>query len=324
MKTALITGVTGQDGAYLSKFLLDKGYEVYGLLARRVNQSFENLEYLGIKNQVKFVNGDLTDLASLQNAIDQAQGPDELYNLGAMSFVGSSWDEPTLTSQVNGIGVLNCLEAIKNVSSGTKMYQASTSEMYGLQVNENGFRDENTPLIPRSPYGVAKLFAHQMVRNYRESYNMHCSSGILFNHESPVRGLEFVTRKITDGIAKIVTGKEDYITLGNLEAFRDWGFAGDYVEAMWMMLQQDTPDDFVIATGETYSIEYFLEKAFQVVGIEDYKKYVKQDERYMRPAELHVLRGDPSKAREKLGWVHKVNIDELIKMMVEADVKRHS
>lgn len=320
-KSALITGITGQDGAYLAKFLLDRNYEVYGLLSRRVNQSFENLEYLGVKDRVEFVNGDLTDLASLQNAIDKAQ-PDELYNLGAMSFVGSSWNEPVLTSQVNGLGVLNCLEAIKNVSSSTRMYQASTSEMYGLQVNENGYRDENTPLIPRSPYGVAKLFGHQMVRNYRESYGMFCCSGILFNHESPLRGLEFVTRKITDGVAKIAAGKADHITLGNLDAYRDWGFAGDFVEAMWLMLQNDSPEDFVIATGEAYSIHQFLEKAFKHVGITNYEKYVKQDERYMRPAELHVLRGDASKARVKLGWDHKVELDELVKIMVEADLER--
>jgi len=320
-KSALITGITGQDGAYLAKFLLDRNYEVYGLLSRRVNQSFENLEYLGVKDRVEFVNGDLTDLASLQNAIDKAQ-PDEFYNLGAMSFVGSSWNEPVLTSQVNGLGVLNCLEAIKNVSSSTRMYQASTSEMYGLQVNENGYRDENTPLIPRSPYGVAKLFGHQMVRNYRESYGMFCCSGILFNHESPLRGLEFVTRKITDGVAKIAAGKADYITLGNLDAYRDWGFAGDFVEAMWLMLQNDSPEDFVIATGEAYSIHQFLEKAFKHAGITNYEKYVKQDERYMRPAELHVLRGDASKARVKLGWDHKVELDELVKIMVEADLER--
>ena len=320
-KSALITGITGQDGAYLAKFLLDRNYEVYGLLSRRVNQSFENLEYLGVKDRVEFVNGDLTDLASLQNALDKSQ-PDEFYNLGAMSFVGSSWNEPVLTSQVNGLGVLNCLEAIKNVSSSTRMYQASTSEMYGLQVNDNGYRDENTPLIPRSPYGVAKLFGHQMVRNYRESYGMFCCSGILFNHESPLRGLEFVTRKITDGVAKIAAGKADSITLGNLDAYRDWGFAGDYVEAMWLMLQHQEPEDFVIATGETYSIHQFLEKAFKHVGITNYEKYVKQDERYMRPAELHVLRGDASKARVKLGWDHKVELDELVKIMVEADLER--
>ena len=323
MKTALITGITGQDGAYLAKFLLAKNYEVYGLVSRRVNQSFENLDFLDIRNQVKLIYGDITDLVSLQNAIDESQ-PDEFYNLAAMSFVGSSWVEPVHTSQVNAIGVLNCLEAIRNVSSSTKMYQASTSEMFGLQVNEDGLRNESTPLIPRSPYGVAKLFGHQMVRNYRESYDQFCCSGILFNHESPVRGLEFVTRKITDGIAKIITGKEDHISLGNLNAYRDWGFAGDYVEAMWKMLQQDTPMDFVIATGETHSIKEFLHKAFVVAGISDYHSYIKQDERYMRPAELHILKGDPSLANEVLGWQHTTDIDSLIEMMVKADVQRHA
>lgn len=321
MKSALITGITGQDGAYLANFLLGKEYQVYGMLSRRANQSFENLEYLNIKDDVKLIYGDLTDQTSIQNAILISQ-PDEFYNLAAMSFVGSSWVEPVHTSQVNAIGVLNCLEAIKTIKGDARMYQASTSEMYGLQQNEDGFRDENTPLIPRSPYGVAKLFGHQMTRNYRESYDMFCCSGILFNHESPLRGLEFVTRKITDGVAKIVTGKEDFITLGNLDAYRDWGFAGDYVEAMWLMLQQDAPDDFVIATGETYSIHEFLQKTFEQVGIEDYEKYVKQDERYMRPAELHVLRGNPAKAIDKLGWKVKTDIDSLVKMMVDADVDR--
>lgn len=321
MKTALVTGITGQDGAYLANFLLEKEYKVYGMLSRRANQSFENLEWLGIKDKVSLIYGDLTDQASIQNAIQTSQ-PDEFYNLAAMSFVGSSWVEPVHTSQVNAIGVLNCLEAIKTIKDDVRMYQASTSEMYGLQQNEDGFRDENTPLIPRSPYGVAKLFGHQMTRNYRESYDMFCCSGILFNHESPLRGLEFVTRKITDGVAKIVTGKEDFITLGNLDAYRDWGFAGDYVEAMWLMLQQDTPEDFVIATGETYSIHEFLQKTFEQVGIEDYEKYVKQDERYMRPAELHVLKGNPEKAINKLGWKVKTDIDSLVKMMVDADVKR--
>lgn len=321
MKTALVTGITGQDGAYLANFLLDKEYQVYGMLSRRTNQSFENLEWLGIKDKVSLIYGDLTDQSSIINAIQVSQ-PDEFYNLAAMSFVGSSWSEPVHTSLVNGIGVLNCLESIKTIKRDVRMYQASTSEMYGLQQNGDGFRDENTPLIPRSPYGVAKLFGHQMTRNYRESYDMFCCSGILFNHESPLRGLEFVTRKITDGVAKIVTGKEDFITLGNLDAYRDWGFAGDYVEAMWLMLQQDDPEDFVIATGETYSIHEFLQKSFEQVGIEDYEKYVKQDERYMRPAELDVLKGNPSKAIDKLGWKVETDINSLVKMMVDADVDR--
>lgn len=323
MKSALITGITGQDGAYLANFLLGKEYQVYGMLSRRANQSFENLEYLNIKDDVKLIYGDLTDQTSIQNAILISQ-PDEFYNLAAMSFVGSSWDEPVHTSQVNAIGVLNCLEAIKTIKGDARMYQASTSEMYGLQQNEDGFRDENTRLIPRSPYGVAKLFGHQMTRNYRESYDMFCCSGILFNHESPLRGLEFVTRKITDGIAQIATGKADHITLGNLDAKRDWGFAGDYVEAMWMMLQQDEPEDFVIATGETWTIRDFLDLSFHAAGITDWSKYVKQDPRYMRPAELHELKGDPSKARDKLRWQRNVTFPELVKMMVEADVKRYS
>jgi GDPmannose 4,6-dehydratase len=322
-KSALVTGITGQDGAYLTKFLLGKEYEVYGLLSRRVNQSFENLDFLGVRDKVKFIYGDVTDLASLQGAIDEAQ-PDEFYNLAAMSFVGSSWQEPVHTSLVNGIGVLNCLEAIKNVSNNTRMYQASTSEMYGLQVNPNGFRNESTPFIPRSPYGVAKLFGHQMVRNYRESYDMFCCSGILFNHESPIRGLEFVTRKITDGVAKIATGKADSITLGNLEAFRDWGFAGDYVEAMWLMLQQEEPDDFVIATGKSHSIKEFLRMAFDHIGITNYDNYIKSDPRYMRPAELDTLKGDATQADVKLKWRPKVDINELVSMMVKADLDRHN
>ena len=320
MKKACITGIYGQDGAYLAKLLLSKGYKVYGISSRRVNQSSANLDWLGVEG-VEFVNADMTDQASLQNVIKTIQ-PDEFYNLAAMSFVGSSWDTPVYTSNVNAMGVLYVLEAVKNFSPHTKIYQASTSEMFG-NCGGSDPKTEETNFVPRSPYGVAKTFAHNMMVNYRESYGMFAANGILFNHESPIRGLEFVTRKITDGVAKISLGLQDKISLGNLDSKRDWGFSGDYVEAMWMMLQNDEPDDFVIATGETYTIRDFLDLAFMEIGIEDWSPYVYQDPKFIRPAELDVLLGDPSKAKYYLGWEPKTPIGGLVSMMVEADIERN-
>ena len=320
MKKACITGIYGQDGAYLAKLLLSKGYKVYGISSRRVNQSSANLDWLGVEG-VEFVNADMTDQASLQNVIKTIQ-PDEFYNLAAMSFVGSSWDTPVYTSNVNAMGVLYVLEAVKNFSPHTKIYQASTSEMFG-NCGGSDPKTEETNFVPRSPYGVAKTFAHNMMVNYRESYGMFAANGILFNHESPIRGLEFVTRKITDGVAKISLGLQDKISLGNLDSKRDWGFSGDYVEAMWMMLQNDEPDDFVIATGETYTIRDFLDLAFMEIGIEDWSPYVYQDPKFIRPAELDVLLGAPSKDKYYLGWEPKTPIGGLFSMMVEADIERN-
>ena len=326
MKKALITGVTGQDGAYLSELLLNKGYEVHGVKRRSSSFNTERIDHLyqdphDPERRFHLHYGDLTDSTNLIRIVQEIQ-PDEIYNLGAQSHVQVSFDTPEYTANADAIGVLRLLEAIRiqGLQEKTRFYQASTSELFG-KVQEVP-QKETTPFYPRSPYGVAKLYAYWITVNYRESYGMYACNGILFNHESPLRGLEFVTRKITDGVAKIAAGKADYITLGNLDAYRDWGFAGDFVEAMWLMLQNDSPEDFVIATGEAYSIHQFLEKAFKHAGITNYEKYVKQDERYMRPAELHVLRGDASKARVKLGWDHKVELDELVKIMVEADLER--
>lgn len=320
MKRAMITGIYGQDGAYLAKLLLEKGYEVYGVSSRRVNQSSSNLDWLGVTG-VNFVNADMTDQASLQNVV-KALRPDEIYNLAAMSFVGSSWDTPVYTSNVNAMGVLYILEAVKNFCPHAKIYQASTSEMFG-NCGGSDPKTEDTNFVPRSPYGVAKTFAHNMMVNYRESYGMFASNGILFNHESPIRGKEFVTRKITDGVARISLGLQDKISLGNLDSKRDWGFSGDYVEAMWRMLQHDKPDDFVVATGVTYTIKDFLDLAFMEVGIEDWTPYVYQDPAFIRPAELDVLLGDPSKAVKELGWTPKTPIGGLVAMMVEADIERN-
>jgi GDPmannose 4,6-dehydratase len=319
MKTALITGITGQDGAYLAKLLLSKEYKVYGMLSRRVNQSYQNLDFLGVKG-VNFVYADLTDQCSIQNVIKSVM-PDEIYNLGAMSFVGLSWDKPAYTSQVNGMGVLYMLEAIKNFCPEARFYQASTSEMYG-NCKGSEAKNELTPFIPRSPYGVAKVFAHNMTVNYRESYGMFACCGILFNHESPIRGPEFVTRKISSGVAEIKAGKRDIIHLGNVKAERDWGYAGDYVEAMWLMLQQDTPEDYVIATGSTHSVEVFLQKAFAAAGLQYSPEYIYQDPKFIRPAELDVLLGDSTKAREKLGWKPNTSFDGLVSLMVQADIER--
>ncbi|MFP7473336.1 GDP-mannose 4,6-dehydratase [Niallia taxi] len=318
MKSALITGVTGQDGAYLARFLLNKGYKVYGLIARRSSETFWRLDYLNILEEVELIEGDLTDFSSLISAIYKSR-PDEIYNLGAQSFVGTSWDQPLLTSNVSGIGVTNLLEAIKLTNNQTKFYQASTSEMFGLV--QNAVQNESTPFYPRSPYAVAKLYAHWMSINYRESYDMFTACGILFNHESPLRGKEFVTRKITDAVAKIKMGFQKELRLGNIDAKRDWGFAGDYVEAMWLMLQQENADEYVISSGKSTSVRELCDIAFEYVGL-DYRDYIVIDPTYFRPAEVQVLLGDSSKAKEKLGWYPKTDLNDLIKIMVDADLKR--
>lgn len=323
MKRALITGITGQDGMYLAELLLSKNYEVFGLIRGQNNPKYEYVQT--ILPEVKLLTGDLTDVSSLVRVLHIAK-PDEIYNLGAISFVAYSWENASLTSDVTGKGVLNILEATRlyadNDISKVRFYQASSSEMYGKvqQVPQS----ESTLLWPRSPYGVAKVFGHYMTINYRESYGMHASSGILFNHESPRRGPEFVTRKITQAVARIKLGLQDKITLGNLDAKRDWGFAGDYVDAMWRMLQQDEGDDYVVATGETHSIEEFLTLAFNEVGIADWHPYVQQDPRFMRPAEVDLLIGDPAKAKSQLGWEPKVSFPELVSMMVANDLKEQS
>jgi GDPmannose 4,6-dehydratase len=321
-KTALITGILGQDGPYLAKFLLEQGYKVYGMIRRYSNPNFANLDYLGITNKVEYVDGDMTDEASL-NQIIHALRPDEVYNLAAQSFVGDSWTMAKLTTEVNALGVLYFLNAIKTFSPTTKFYQASTSEMFGLQ-HTNGSQDEKTPFHPRSPYGVSKVYAYWMTVNYRESFGLFTCNGILFNHESPIRGLQFVTRKITDGVAKIKYGLADELRLGNLEAKRDWGFAGDYVKAMWLMLQQKEPDDYVVGTGENHSVREFVELAFHYAKISNWEKYVKIDPRFKRPAEVPNLRANPKKAMEKLGWKPEVSFEELVKMMVEEDLKRYA
>lgn len=320
-KKALITGITGQDGAYLAKLLLDKGYEVYGLLARRATKTDWRLEYLGIEEKVELIEGDLTDVTSIIRAVEQAE-PTEFYNLGAQSFVGTSWRQPQLTAQSTGVGALNCLEAIRIVNPKIKFYQASTSEMFG-GMPEYPLQSEETPFHPRSPYGVAKLFAHWSTINYRESFDIFGCCGILFNHESPLRGIEFVTRKVTDAVARIKQGVQKDLHLGNIDAKRDWGFAGDYVEAMWLMLQQDAPDTYVVATGRTTTVRDMCKIAFEHVGL-DYEKYVVIDPKFYRPAEVDLLLGDPKKAEAKLGWKAKTSLEELIHMMVDADMKRVS
>ncbi len=319
-KSALITGITGQDGLYLAELLLEKNYKVYGLI-RGQNNPKENL-VKEILPDVELINGDLTDPSSLFRAIDKST-PSEVYNLGAISFVAYSWEQAQLTSQVTGIGVLNLLEAIRisygEDLSSIRFYQASSSEMFGkVQAVP---QSESTLLWPRSPYGVAKAFGHHMTINYRESYGMHASSGILFNHESPRRGPEFVTRKVSLAAARIALGKQDKLVMGNLDAKRDWGFAGDYVDAMWRMLQQPEADDYVVSTGETHTIEELLEVAFKAAGLNDWRQYVEQSSEFMRPAEVDLLIGDASKAKSVLGWAPKVNFDELISMMVESDLR---
>lgn len=319
MPRALITGITGQDGLYLSELLLAKGYEVFGLVRGQNNPKIELVQRL--VPQVKLLTGDLMDMSSLLRALAASQ-PDEVYNLGAISFVAYSWENAQLTSDVTGKGVLNVLEAVRlhagDDPGRVRFYQASSSEMFG-KVQEVPQR-ESTLLWPRSPYGVAKVFGHYMTINYRESYGMHASSGILFNHESPRRGPEFVTRKVSQAVARISLGLQDGLSLGNLDAQRDWGFAGDYVDAMWRMLQQDEADDYVVATGETHSIRELLDIAFRHVGIEDWSGYVRQDPRFMRPAEVDLLIGDPAKAHERLGWQPRVGFAELVTMMVDNDL----
>jgi GDPmannose 4,6-dehydratase len=316
-KKALITGINGMDGSHLADFLLDKGYTVYGLERRSSGENRNNVAH--IQDKINFITGDLTDQNSLLRALKESQ-PDEVYNLAAQSFVGESWNTPEQTSDVTGLGVLRMLEAIREYGHDKiKFYQASSSEMFGRMV-ENPSK-ETTPFYPRSPYGVAKLYGHWITKNYRESYNMFACSGILFNHESERRGFEFVTRKITHGIAKIHLGLADHISLGNLDAKRDWGYAPDYVEAMWLMLQQDIPDDYVIATGETWSIREFLDEAFKAAGITDWDQYIKIDPKLIRPAEVDILLGDCTKAKTKLNWYPRTNFQNMVKIMVESDIK---
>ena len=319
-KSALITGITGQDGAYLAAFLLERGYRVVGLAPRRSGDGTWRLRELGIIDAVELVYGDVIDLSSIIRALEASRAG-EVYNLAAQSFVGSSWTEPINTAQVTAVGALNVLEAVRLVNAKARFYQASTSEMFGLVRTTE--QDETTPFHPRSPYGVAKVFAHWATVNYRESHGMHASSGILFNHESPLRGIEFVTRKVTDGAARIKAGLARELRLGNLEARRDWGFAGDYVKAMWQMLQRDAPDDYVIATGVSHSVRDLCEAAFSRVGL-DYREFVVTDARHQRPAEVDTLTGNPAKARAQLGWEPGVGFAALIAMMVDADFARVS
>lgn len=317
-RVALVTGITGQDGCYLADLLLRKDYQVFGLLARRSSDTLWRLREMGIADKVEMVNGDLTDGASIVRAI-RSTNPDEVYNLGAQSFVGTSWDQPVLTGEVCGLGVVHILEAIRQLSPATRFYQASTSEMFGLIQAQR--QNEKTPFYPRSPYGVAKLYGHWITVNYRESFGLHASSGILFNHESPMRGIEFVTRKVTDGVARIKLGKQKELRLGNIDAKRDWGFAGDYVEAMWLMLQQELPDDYVVATGRTTTVRDMCRIAFEHVDL-NYEDHVVIDPKFYRPAEVETLLGDASKAHEKLGWKPKTGLEALIRMMVDADIRR--
>ena len=315
-KRALITGVTGQDGSYLAELLLDKGYDVWGVVRRSSSENYERIEHL--RDRLHFVQADLLDQPSLTQALLESE-PEEVYNLAAQSFVPTSWTQPVLTAEFTAVGVTRLLEAVKQVDPKIRFYQASSSEMFGkvLEVPQT----ENTPFYPRSPYGVAKVYGHYITVNYRESYGMHCSSGILFNHESPRRGLEFVTRKVTDAVARIKLGLATELPMGNLDAKRDWGFAGDYVEAMWMMLQQPEGDDYVVATGETHTVERLVEVAFSHVGL-NWKDHVTLDERFVRPAEVDLLIGDPAKAKAKLGWEPKVGFEQLVQMMVDSDVAR--
>ncbi len=305
------------DGSHLADFLLEKGYKVYGMERHSSIKNRTNTKHLENNENFEFITGDLTDSTSLLSVLSTSQ-PDEVYNLGSQSFVAESWNTPEQTSNVTGLGSLRMLDSIRTLNMDTKFYQASTSELFGRMIENPA--TERTPFYPRSPYGVSKLYAHWITKNYRESYDMFNTCGILFNHESERRGHQFVTRKISDGVAKIHHGLQDFITLGNLEAKRDWGYAPDYVESMWLMLQQDKPDDFVIATGKTHTIREFLDSAFDVVGISDWDKYIKQDPRFMRPAEVDVLRGDASKAKYELGWTPKTNLQGLVKNMVESDI----
>lgn len=320
MKHALITGLLGQDGAYLAKLLLDKGYRVFGIVPRRLVRSYQGLEFLGIMGRVEILEGDITDLSSVIRAVEASQ-PDEVYNLAAQSFVGTSWNQPILTAQVTAMGALNVLEAVRIIKPDARYYQASTSEMFGLI--QEAVQNESTPFHPRSPYGVSKLFAHWSTVNYRESHGLFAASGILFNHESPLRGKEFVTRKITDAVARIKLGKEKILRLGNLDAQRDWGYAGDFIEGIWMILQQDAPTDFVLATGTTRSVREFCKVAFAYAQL-DYEKHVETDPQFIRPAEVDLLIGDTAKARDELGWEASTSFEDLVGMMVEADLERVS
>jgi GDPmannose 4,6-dehydratase len=321
MTRALITGVTGQDGAYLSQLLLGKGYEVFGLLRRSASADVidERLRWLGIGGQVQMLDGNLIDVSSLLRILQEVK-PDEIYNLGAQSFVKSSWNQPLLTGQVTALGAGNMLEAVRLAAPDARFYQASSSEMYGLI--QQSIQSETTPFYPRSPYAVAKLYAHWMTVNYRESFGLHASSGILFNHESPLRGIEFVTRKVTDGVARIKLGLARELKLGNIDAKRDWGHARDYVRAMWMMLQQEKPDDYVIATGRTTSVRDMCIIAFSHVGLH-WEEFVRTDAAFLRPAEVDILLGDSTKAKTVLGWQAEIGLEDMIKEMVEADLERH-
>jgi len=318
LKRALITGITGQDGSYLAELLLGKGYEVFGLVRRAATPSTERIDH--ILDHLTLITGEMTDQTSLIDAMQQSQA-DEVYNLAAQSFVADSWIAPISTGDVDGLGVTRILEAIRRVKPEARFYQAATSEMYG-KVHEIP-QTETTPFHPRSPYGVAKVYGYYITLNYRESYGMHASNGILFNHESPRRGLEFVTRKITNQVARIKLGQASELRLGNLDAKRDWGFAGDYVEGMWRILQADAPDDYVLATGETHEVREFCEIAFSRVGL-DYRDHVVLDPRFVRPAEVELLLGSPAKAKEKLGWEPKIGFRALVEMMVDADMERLS
>ncbi|MGM0365316.1 MAG: GDP-mannose 4,6-dehydratase [Actinomycetota bacterium] len=313
---ALITGITGQDGSYLAEFLLDKGYEVYGMIRRSSVENLYRIEH--IKDRIEFVQADLLDQLSIVNAVREA-APDEIYNLAAMSFVPTSWKQPVLTGEFTALGVTRMMEAVRHMNKKIKFYQASSSEMFGKvrEVPQN----ENTPFYPRSPYGVAKAYGHYITVNYRESYDIFACCGILFNHESPRRGMEFVTKKVTDGVARIKLGLADALYLGNLDSKRDWGYAKDYIEAMWLMLQQDSPQDYVVSTDQTHTVREWVEAAFGCMGL-DWQKYVKVDERFMRPAEVDLLVGDSTRAREVLGWKPRVDFEQLVKIMVEYDYNR--
>ena len=316
MKKALIFGITGQDGTYLADFLVKKGYEVSGTYRRTSHRSFERLEAFNLLDKTNLIAADLLDQTSLNHAVKQTT-PDEIYNLAAQSFVGISFNQPILTSEITGLGAVKIFEAVKEFSPHSKIYQASSSEMFG---NTSEIKHEESRLLPASPYGIAKVFAHKSAQHYRQAHDMFICSGILFNHESPYRGLEFVTRKITSAIGNIISKKQDKIILGNIKAKRDWGFAGDYVKAMWLMLQQQTADDYVIATGKSYSVEEFLQKAFEYSGLDDWKNYVEISDKYMRPSDIDDLVGDASKAKKELNWESEMSFEELVKLMVDTDI----
>ena len=318
MKTALITGITGQDGSYLAELLLEKGYEVYGIVRRLSTPNQSRIHK--IVDRIELLPGDLTDQSSLNLAVQTAM-PDEVYNLAAQSFVATSWNQPELTGDVTGLGVVRILEAVRHFCPTARFYQASSSEMFGTAAQQ--LKDETTPFHPRSPYATAKVYGHYTTLNYRESYGLFCCSGICFNHESPRRGIEFVTKKISDGVARIYHGRAKELRLGNLEVKRDWGFAGDYVKAMWLMLQQDEPDDYVIATGASHSVKEFAALAFDAVGL-NWEDYVVVDERYLRPAEVYDLQGNAAKARKKLRWTPATSFEDLVRMMVASDVEKYA